>query len=159
MVSTDLMCITIDNQVSGDIAPPLCEDQALSAPQHLPLQNDWILDTGCTNHATGTVSHFSDITYGDYGNYGGIGGSVRFEGIGTVKIPVPGPKGKPVNLILTNVKYCPAISPFNLISVSQLFRHKKGKPILTEQSISWFVNNVLVNASVKHGLWILDRAQ
>jgi hypothetical protein len=117
MVSSDLMCIAIDNQVSGDVAPPPCEDQALSALQNLPLQNDWILDTGCTNHATGTVSHFTEIKYGDYGNCGGIGGSVRFEGIGTVKIPIPGPKG-PLNLILTNVKYCPAMGPFNLISVS-----------------------------------------
>jgi hypothetical protein len=105
------------------------------------------------------MSHFTEIKYGDYGNCGGIGGSVRFEGIGTVKIPIPGPKGKAVNLILTNVKYCPAMGPFNLISVSQLFRYKKGKPTLTEHSISWYINNILVNASAKHGLWILDRAQ
>jgi hypothetical protein len=31
MVLSDLMCIAIDNQVSGDIAPLPCEDQAFSA--------------------------------------------------------------------------------------------------------------------------------
>jgi hypothetical protein len=67
------------------------------------------------------VSYFTKIKYSDYSNCGGISGSVRFKGISTIKIPIPGPKGKAVNLILTNVKYCLAIGPFNLISVSQLF--------------------------------------
>lgn len=157
MVMTDAMLIAIDDQVSGDLAPPPTEDQAFSAPANEPLINDWIVDTGCTNHATGTVGHFSSITYGDYGNCGGIGGSVRFKGVGTVTIPVPGPNGETVNLHLTNVKYCPAMGPFNLISVSQLF--KKTTPVLTEDSISWSVGKLKVNASAKRGLWILDRAQ
>lgn len=157
MVMTDAMLIAIDDQVSGDLAPPPTEDQALSAPANTPLINDWIVDTGCTNHATGTVGHFSSITYGDYGNCGGIGGSVRFKGIGTVIIPVLGPNGETVNLHLTNVKYCPAMGPFNLISVSQLF--KKTCPVLTADSISWYVGKLKVNASAKRGLWILDRTQ
>jgi hypothetical protein len=159
MVAADTMCIAIDDQVSGDLAPPPCEDQAFSAPPHTPLQNDWIIDTGCTNHATGTLAHFAEITYGDYGNCGGIGGSVRFEGIGTVKIPIPTPNGQVTNLNLTNVKYCPAMGPYNLISVSQLFKHKKGSPTLSEHSISWMIGKLKVNASARNGLWILDRAQ
>jgi hypothetical protein len=157
MVMTDAMLIAIDDQVSGDLAPPPTEDQALSAPANTPLINNWIVDTGCTNHATGTVGHFSSITYGDYGNCGGIGGSVQFKGIGTVIIPVLGPNGETVNLHLTNVKYCPAMGPFNLISVSQLF--KKTCPVLTTDSISWYVGKLKVNASAKCGLWILDRTQ
>jgi hypothetical protein len=159
MVMTDATLIAIDDQVSGDLAPPPTEDQALSAASaNTPLVNDWIVDTGCTNHATGTVGHFSSITYGDYGNCGGIGGSVRFKGIGTVTIPVPGPNGETVNFHLTDVKYCPAMGPFNLISISQLFK-KKASPVLTEDSISWYVGKLKVNASAKHGLWILNRTQ
>jgi hypothetical protein len=159
MVMTDATLIAIDDQVSGDLAPPPTEDQALSAASaNTPLVNDWIVDTVCTNHATGTVGHFSSITYGDYGNCGGIGGSVRFKGIGTVTIPVLGPNGETVNLHLTDVKYCPAMGPFNLISVSQLFK-KKASPVLTEDSISWYVGKLKVNASAKHGLWILNRTQ
>jgi hypothetical protein len=41
--------------------------------------NDWIVDTGCTSHATGTVGHFASIKYGDFGNCGGIGGSQQWS--------------------------------------------------------------------------------
>ena len=64
------------------------------------------------------MSYFTKIKYGDYNNCSGISGSVRFKGISTVKIPIPGPKGKAINLVLTNVKYYLAIGPFNLISMS-----------------------------------------
>ena len=64
------------------------------------------------------MSHFTKIKYGDYSNYSGISSSVRFKGINTIKIPILGPKGKAINLILTNIKYYPAIGPFNLISIS-----------------------------------------
>jgi hypothetical protein len=157
MIPKDAMLIAIDDQVSGALAPPPTEDQAFSAPANTPLVNDWIVDTGCTNHATGTLGHFSSIKYGDLGNCGGIGGSVRFKGVGTVIIPVPGPNGETFNLHLSDVKYCPDMGPFNLISVSQLF--KKTTPVLTKNSISWYVGKLKVNASAKQGLWILDRAQ
>jgi hypothetical protein len=98
------------------------------------------------------MSHFTKIKYSDYSNYSGISSSIRFKGISTVKIPIPSPKGKAVNLILINIKYCPAIGPFNLISMSQLFWHKKGKPTLIEHSISWYINNILVNTNTKHSL-------
>jgi hypothetical protein len=67
------------------------------------------------------MSHFTKIKYSDYGNYSSISSNIRFKGIGTIKIPIPSPKGKAINLILTNIKYYLAISPFNLISMSQLF--------------------------------------
>lgn len=153
-----VMSVAIDNQLSGNIAPVPVDDQALSAPS-APLQNDWILDTGCTNHATGTLSHFTELKRGDFGVCGGIGGSVRFEGIGTVQIPIPGRNGRPTFLVLSNVKYCPSMGPFNLISVSQLFRDKKAQPMLTENTIHWTIGNTKVNASAKHGLWLLDRAE
>jgi hypothetical protein len=35
-----------------------------------------------------------------------------------VKILVPGLNSQPITLILTNVKYCLVIGPFNLISMS-----------------------------------------
>jgi hypothetical protein len=155
MIPRDAMLIAIDDQVSGALAPPPTEEQAFLAPAKEPLINDWIVDTGCTNHATGTLGHFSSIKYGDFGNCGGIGGSVRFKGVRTVVIPVPGPNGEIINLHLSNVKYCPDMGPFNLISVSQLF--KKTCPVLTEDSISWYVGKLKVNASAKRGLWILDR--
>jgi hypothetical protein len=157
MVMTDAMLIAIDDQVFGDLAPPLIEDQALLALANTPLINDWIVNTGCINYATGTVGHFSSIIYGDYSNCGGIGGSVRFKGIGTVIIPVFGPNSETVNLHLTNVKYCLAIGPFNLILVLQLF--KKTCPVLIADSISWYVGKLKVNASAKCGLWILNYTQ
>jgi hypothetical protein len=63
------------------------------------------------------VGHFFSITYSDYGNYGGIGGSVRFKSIKMVTILIPGPNSKTINFHLTDIKYCPAIGPFNLILV------------------------------------------
>jgi len=83
----------------------------------MPLVNDWIINISCTNHATGTVGHFSSIIYGDYGNYSGISGSVRFKGIRIVTILILGLNGETVNLYLINVKYYPAIGLFNLISI------------------------------------------
>jgi hypothetical protein len=64
------------------------------------------------------MSYFIKIKYSDYSNYSGISGSVRFKGINTIKISISSPKGKAVNLILINIKYCLTISPFNLISMS-----------------------------------------
>jgi hypothetical protein len=119
MVITDITLIAIDNQVSSNLAPPLIEDQALlAASANTPLVNDWIVNTSYINHATSTVGHFSSIIYGNYGNCGGISGSVRFKGIRMVTIPILGLNSEMVNLHLTDVKYCPAIGPFNLISIS-----------------------------------------
>jgi hypothetical protein len=112
-----LMSVAINNQVSGDIAPALIDDQAFSTSSAL-LQNDWIVDTGCSNHATGTLSYFTELKRGNFGVCRGIGGSVRFEGISTVKIPIPGLNSRLTFLVLSNVKYCPAMGPFSLISVS-----------------------------------------
>jgi hypothetical protein len=151
-------CVAIDNFVSGNIAPVPTDDQAFSAPP-CSLQNEWIVDTGCTNHATGVLANFSELRKGQYGTCGGIGGSVRFEGIGTVEIPIPGPGGRPTLLRLTDVKYCPSMGPFNLISVSQIFKGKKARPVLTEEAIYWTVGKVKINASAKHGLWLLDQAK
>jgi hypothetical protein len=64
------------------------------------------------------MSHFTEIKYSNYSNYSSINNSVYFKGINTVKIPIPSPKGKAINLILTNIKYYLAIGPFNLISIS-----------------------------------------
>jgi hypothetical protein len=149
---TAFMCLAIDSKVSGEIAPPP-GDNALSTQ---PLQNEWVVDTGCTNHATGTLAHFSTIDYGDFGTCGGIGGSVKFEGKGTVEIPIAQANGKPAKLVLTDVKYCPKMGQFNLISVSQLFKNKKAKPILSEKSISWDIGGQKINATAKRGLWLLD---
>ena len=155
-----VQCVAIDSFVSGNIAPVPSDDLAFSAPALLsPLQNEWIVDTGCTNHASGVLSNFTDLRKGDYGVCGGIGGSVRFEGIGTVQIPIPRPNSTPATLCLTNVKYCPSMGPFNLISVSQLFKNKKVKPALSEDAIHWTVGNVKINASARHGLWLLDRVE
>lgn len=123
----------------------------------MALKDDWIVDTGCTNHATGTLSYFKDIVYGDFGTCSGVGGPVRYEGKGTVQIPIPGPKNCPATLTLTDVKYCPSMGPFNLISVSQLYRTKKARPIMTEKHISWVINGHTIKSSAKHGLWLLDR--
>lgn len=95
------------------------------------------------------------MSWGDFGTCGGIGGSVKFEGKGTVEILIPS-KGSYARLILTDVKYCPSMGPFNLISVSQLFKNKKTTPILLENSISWMIGGHKVNATTKRGLWLLD---
>ena len=64
------------------------------------------------------MSHFIKIKYSNYSNYSNISGSVCFKGIGTIKILIPSPKGKAINLIFTNIKYYLVIGPFNLISMS-----------------------------------------
>jgi len=97
------------------------------------------------------VGHFSSIIYSNYSNCSGISGSVRFKGIRTVTIPILGLNGETVNLHLTNVKYYPAMGPFNLILVSQLFK-KKASPVFTKDSISWYISKLKVNASTKHSL-------
>ena len=76
---------------------------------------------------------------------------MRFKGIKIITIPILGLNSEMVNLHLTNVKYCLAMGPFNLISVSQLFK-KKASPVLTKDSISWYIGKLKVNASAKHGL-------
>jgi hypothetical protein len=151
-------CMAIDNFISGNIAPLPSNDQAFPVSPR-PLQNEWIVDTGCINHATGLLSNFMDLKKGDYGVCGGVGGSVRFEGIGTVDIPIPGPNGRPTMLRLSDVKYCPSMGSFNLISVSQLFKGKKARPILTENAIHWTISNIKINATTKHSLWLLDRSE
>jgi hypothetical protein len=64
------------------------------------------------------MSYFTKIKYSDYSNYSSISSSVRFKGINIIKILIPSPKDKAINLILINIKYYLAISPFNLISMS-----------------------------------------
>ena len=64
------------------------------------------------------MSHFIKIKYSNYSNYSGISSSIRFKGIGTIKIPISSSKSKTINLILTNIKYYSVIGPFNLISIS-----------------------------------------
>jgi hypothetical protein len=44
------------------------------------------------------------------------------------------------------------MGPFNLISISQIFKGKKARPILIEEAIYWTVGKVKINVSVKHGL-------
>jgi hypothetical protein len=144
-----LMCLAIDSGSAGEITQSLM-DSALSTQ---PIENEWVVDTGCTNHATSSLNHFTNIVWGDFGTCGGIGGPVKFEGKGTVEIPIPS-KGSHARLTLTDVKYCPSMGPFNLISVSQLF--KKTTPVLSENSISWMIGGYKVNATAKHGLWLLD---
>lgn len=85
---------------------------------HAALQGEWIIDTGYTNHATGMLSHFVNIKYGDFSTCSGISRPVKYIGKGTVQILVPSPNERLATLTLTNVKYCPSIRPFNLISVS-----------------------------------------
>jgi hypothetical protein len=70
------------------------------------------------NYITSTMSHFTKIKYSNYSNYSSISGSIYFKGISIIKIPIPSPKGKAINLILTNIKYYLAISLFNFISMS-----------------------------------------
>jgi hypothetical protein len=41
---------------------------------------------------------------------------------------------------------------FNLISISQIFKGKKARPILIEEAIYWTVGKVKINVSVKHRL-------
>jgi len=148
-------CLAMDLGVETSMQHAEDTDTAFFAPIRA-LQNVWVVDTGCTNHATGTLSHFKDITRGNYGVCGGIGGSVAFEGIGTVHIPIPGANGKDTTLVLTDVKYCPQMGAFNLISVSQLF--KKGlRPSITQDAITWPVGKHKVKASARNGLWLLDR--
>lgn len=150
------------NCVAISQALPDPSSTALVVPPIRALQNDWIVDTGCTNHATGNRSHFVDLnTTGDFGVCGGVGGSVKFEGIGTVQIPIPGADGKLTVMKLSGVKYCPGMGAFNLISVSQII--KKGlRPSMTQDSISWVVvgssHRTTVKASLKNGLFLLNRA-
>lgn len=153
-----LSLIAIDNQVSGDLAVPVDTTNTALVAKSQPLQNEWILDTGCTNHSTGTLSHFTDLVRGDFGTCGGVGGSVKFEGKGTVRIPIPGLNGRETILELKDVKFCPSMGPFNLISISQIFKTGRAKPVLTEDSLSWKMGKTKVNASAKHGLWLLDQA-
>ena len=62
--------------------------------------------------------YFTKIKYSDYNNYSSISSSICFKGINTIKILIPSPKGKAINLIFTNIKYYLVIGPFNLISMS-----------------------------------------
>jgi hypothetical protein len=155
--------LAIDSQPAGTLAPssaiissPL--EVALLAPAG-SLKDDWIVDTGCTNHASADQSQFINFRLGDFGSCGGVGGQVKFEGIGDIPISIPGPNGQPAVLTLTNVKWCPSMGPYNLISVSQLFKSKKFHPQLHENSISWMAGKHKINATARNGLWLLDRAE
>jgi hypothetical protein len=144
-----VMCLALDSETQS------AEDTALPAFD-TPVEDTWVVDTGCTNHATGSMKYFTDFSSGSYGTCGGIGDSkINFEGKGTCSIPVRS-KGKTVILQLTDVKFCPALGNFNLISVSQLF--KKTTPKLTKDSISWTVGGYTINSTAQNGLWLLDVA-
>jgi hypothetical protein len=57
------------------------------------------------------------------------------KGIRIVEIPISSPRGYPILLRLTNIKYYSSIGLFNLISISQIFKGKKAWPILIEEAI------------------------
>jgi hypothetical protein len=159
-VTHNFSCLALDSEVSKGVVlqnMALLNHKVSTNTATTVLADEWVLDTGCTNHATGTEAHFTNITYGDFGSCGGVGGSVMYKGKGTVKIDIPGPNGKPAQLTLTDVKYCPSMGPFNLISVSQLFG--KAQPVLTKDAIYWKINGHRINASARHGLWLLDQTK
>ena len=159
MVITDATLITINNQVSSNLAPPLIEDQALlAASANILLINNQIVNTSYINYATNIIGHFSSIIYSNYSNYNNINSSIQFKGIKTVIIPILSLNNKTVNLYFTNVKYYLAIGLFNLISILQLFK-KKASPVLTKDSISQYISKLKVNASIKYSLQIFNYTQ
>jgi hypothetical protein len=52
-----------------------------------------------------------------------------------VEIPISGPSSRLIFLRLTNIKYYLSIGLFNLISIFQIFKEKKIRPVLTEEAI------------------------
>ena len=52
------------------------------------------MDIGYINHAINNLAYFADIKYKNYGNYGSISSFIKFEGIGTVRIPILGTNTK-----------------------------------------------------------------
>jgi hypothetical protein len=95
----------------------------LTAPK-IPslLENNWLVDTGCSNHASCQKETFWKDTLGPYNEpaINGFGGaSQQPEMIGTAQIPCD-VGGKRVNLLLSNTLYQPNAG-CNIISTSQLW--------------------------------------
>jgi hypothetical protein len=76
------------------------------------------MDTGCTNYTTSIFSYFVDIQYSNFSIYNNISGSIKFESIRIIQIPIQGLDSKLIILKLSGVKYYLFISAFNFISVS-----------------------------------------
>jgi hypothetical protein len=76
------------------------------------------MDIGYTNYTTSILFYFVDIQYGNFGIYSSISGSMKFESIRTIQIPIQESDSKLIILKLSSVKYYLSISTFNLILVS-----------------------------------------
>jgi len=85
----------------------------------------WMLDSGCTDHMTGSQQAFVEETYVSFPadrrqNKTASGELISVVGIGSVKTHIWTPRGGRENLLLTEVYHVPAVKEMGLISVSQL---------------------------------------
>jgi hypothetical protein len=88
-------------------------------------ENQWIIDSGCTNHMTFSKKFFSEFTPKSGSVSIADDGKLKIAGIGTIPLCVPTRCGTTPNsnrtLTLHNVFYVPDIRK-NLLSVSQAQR-------------------------------------
>ena len=79
-----------------------------------PEQQEWILDSGCTQHMTYDEGHFMNYTKDSGVVTLADGKTLQVQGRGTIKVPIQGKE-----TLITSVIHVPKIG-FNLLSISQL---------------------------------------
>jgi len=85
----------------------------------------WILDTGATNHVTGTrhlFETFHSMAKGEHQVKTANNSFVDAKGSGTITFYVDRPNAKPAKIVLQHVLYVPACGTNNLLSIIQLMR-------------------------------------
>ncbi|KAD5803068.1 hypothetical protein E3N88_14428 [Mikania micrantha] len=125
------------------------------APQGTSSQHLWFIDTGCSNHMTGSRASFDDLDESftlevRLGNRK----KLKVQGKGTVRIPT----GTTSSKTLDDVYYAPDLE-YNLLSVGQLM--KKGYSVIFDDDICTIKNKetgkILIRIAVaNNNMFVLD---
>ena len=127
------------------------------ATEKQPADN-WILDTGATNHVTGNHHLFESLNHmakGEHQVKTANNKIVDAEGSGTISFYVDRPSAKPAKIVLRHVFYVPACGTNNLLSIIQLMRKRVNFEFNLDRAIASLRSVLVYLAPVINSLFIL----
>jgi transposase InsO family protein len=122
---------------------------------------EWVLDSGCTQHLTGKRGLFKTFELLDKGArvmHFGNEQSLEAQGIGTVELEFKLPSGKIIDNELTNVLYIPGAAA-SLFSVKRATAQGAKVVIKDDRSTVHVGKRVVMQAWKSGDLWVLDTVE
>ena len=129
---------------------------SLQAHDPLDSSNDWIFDSGATDHYCKEIAWFTNLEPFTGKVRAANGSDMAIEGRGTIDMEKNTPSG-PVQIRLSDVMYIPSIQ-FNLFSLSRVLKHGFDTKFSEHGCFITRDNKVYAQTIDRHGLFFLDVA-